>query len=192
MRFVLAICAACVLGTATAASAEWHFTPMIGATFRANTSLVDLDRETQKPHANVGGAVAVLGAGIIGAEGIVVFTPSLFGSGGGLVKSSRSVALMGNVVVAAPKRYTEYSLRPFVSSGIGLLTAHGTDTLDLFAPDVNVLGMNVGGGAIGFLTKSTGIRLDLRYYSNLQHFESFGLPQHLRYMTFSFGVVIRK
>lgn len=194
MRRLLVLCTACLLGTASAASAEWHFTPILGATFRANTSLWDVGQGTQKPHVNIGGSVAVLGQGLIGGEVITTFTPKFFEDQFGLVSGSRAFALMGNVVVAAPRRWTEYSLRPFVSAGMGLLTATATDPYGL-APNVNVLGMDIGGGAIGFLTNTTGIRLDLRYYTNLQRINAItpsGAPAHIRYMTFSVGVVIRK
>ena len=193
MLRVVALCAACLLGTASAASAEWHFTPLLGTTFRANTSLWDIGRGTQKSHVNFGGSVALLGEGLLGVEAIGTFTPTFFESNG-LVTGGRAFALMGNVVVAAPRRWTEYSLRPFVSAGVGLLNAHGKDSFSLLAP-IDVLGFDIGGGAIGFLTKNTGVRLDLRYYTNLQGIDAItpsGAPAHLRYMTFSAGVVIRK
>ena len=193
MLRLFVLCAACLLGTASAASAEWHFTPMLGATFRANTSLFDVGKGTQKPHVNFGGSVAVLGEGLVGGEVVTTFTPKFFESNA-LVTESRAFALMGNVVVAVPRRWTEYSLRPFVSAGLGLLTATATDPLSL-APNINVLGLDIGGGAIGFLTNTTGIRLDLRYYTNLQGINAItpgGGAAHLRYMTFSVGVVIRR
>ena len=38
---VLALCGVVALGIPAAASAEWHFTPMVGASFLGNTTLLD-------------------------------------------------------------------------------------------------------------------------------------------------------
>ena len=66
-----------------------------------------------------------------------------------------------------------------------------------YFPDTgNIPAFNIGGGAIGFLSKRTGLRFDLRYYNNLTQSEescpiAFGRC-HLRHMTLSAGVVIRR
>ena len=55
-------------------------------------------------------------------------------------------------------------------------------------------GVNVGGGAIGFLTEKTGLRFDVRYHSTLNRLEgapAFGAA-HVRYVTASVGIVIRR
>ena len=106
---------------------------------------------------------------------------------------------MGNLVVTAPRKYTEYFLRPFVSGGFGLLRvteedriALGTSVIDLKA---NLAGFDIGGGAIGFLSQSVGVRFDLRYYSTIHSSErpageATGQAR-LRYVTASIGLVIR-
>jgi hypothetical protein len=191
---VLAILATSVLCASRVSAAEWQFTPTLGVTFNANTSLfpVTLASPKQKSHVDFGATVALLSDSIFGVEGVATYTPSLVESSA-LVTESNSFALMGNAVVAAPRRWTEYSLRPFVSGGVGLISAHGQDPLSLFT-NVNALGWDLGGGAIGFLTQHTGVRLDLRYFSNLQKIQpTVTSPNpHLRYMTFTVGVVIRR
>jgi hypothetical protein len=95
----------CVLTLALprAADAEWHFTPMIGETFLGRTTIVDLEAATDKHHKNLGGSVALLGSGILGVEGLIVWTPGFFQTGDqDLIKSSRSLGVMGNLVVTAP------------------------------------------------------------------------------------------
>jgi hypothetical protein len=175
------------------AAAEWHFTPMLGTTFFIKTPLVDPDAATDQIHRNFGGSVALLGAGILGAEGLVVWTPGLFTGDKGLVEGSRSIAAMGNVVITTPRRWTEYSLRPFVSGGFGLINV--SEVGKVFPFNSNIAAFNIGGGAIGFLSKRTGLRFDLRYYSSLARSDegnvSFG-PVHIRYMTASVGLVLRR
>jgi hypothetical protein len=67
----------------------------------------------------------------------------------------------------------------------------------LFPFKANLAGFNIGGGAVGFFSQNTGVRFDLRYFSTLHETERPGdtaenAPVHLRYMTLSVGVVIRR
>jgi hypothetical protein len=76
---------------------------------------------------------------------------------------------MGNIVLTAPRKYTEYFLRPFVSGGFGLLRAAQRPrrtAADVVAARGQLRGLNIGGGAVGFFSQNTGVRFDLRY---LQH-----------------------
>lgn len=176
-------------------AAEWHFTPMLGTTFFIKTSVVDPDAATDQIHRNYGGSVALLGSGIFGAEGLIVWTPGLFTGDKGLVKRSRSVSAMGNVVVTTPRRWTEYSLRPFVSGGFGVIKVSKTETFGVFPFNSNIPAFNIGGGAIGFLSQRTGLRFDLRYYSGLSRSDEGPVAigrVHIRYMTASVGVVLRR
>lgn len=187
---------ACVIAASRPAAAEWHITPMIGATFAGNTSLIDLENATGRVHPQIGGAVSLLGSGVLGVEAIGVLTPGFFQTGSKtLLKNSRTLAFMGNAVLTLPQRWTEYSLRPFVSGGLGLIHVTAIDTIGVLPVDSNVAGFDIGGGAIGFLTANTGVRFDLRYYANLHHpgqeAPSIG-PPHLRYMTASIGIVFRR
>ena len=171
------------------AAAEWHFTPMVGLTFLGKTNLINTDLAAGKVHKNLGGSVALLGSGVVGVEGFVVWTPGFFTGNSGLVKSSRSFAAMGNVVVTTPRRWTEYSLRPFLSGGIGIINASSTE--NVFPDHRTMSAFDIGGGAIGFLSKRTGLRFDLRYHSTLSRYQPLG-GDYLRYMTASVGVVIRR
>jgi Outer membrane protein beta-barrel domain len=181
----------------SAAAAELHFTPMIGWTFQADTNLLDLDQSTSKVHWNFGGSVTLLGAGILGVEGVVVLTPGFFTGDETRVSTSHALAMMGNMVLTTPRNWTEYSLRPFLSGGFGLLGVSWTDVHNVFTDSGNIAAFNIGGGAIGFFSKRTGVRFDLRYYNSLKQGEedcpiAFGSGCHLRYMTASVGVVIRR
>jgi hypothetical protein len=211
MRWVLSGGCLCVLvlGCPRVGAAEWHITPTVGLTFAANTSLIDPDHGTEKVHTHLGGTVSFLGGGVLGVEGLVVITPGFFKGPGSvdpvtnsarkLIKGSRSFVLMGNLMLTAPRRWTEYNLRPFVSGGVGLLQASYEETTEGIIPvSVKLAGFNIGGGAIGFFSPRTGVRFDLRYYSNLygqSPREGLLLTSdkiHLRYMTASVGLVLRR
>src|SRR5262245_20184361 len=103
---------------AVPASAEWHIVPLVGLTFHGNTNAPPVVQVPIGTHANLGGAVTLLGEGILGVEGIGVFTPTFKGDDpvlNSILQSSRTLAIMGNVVLTTPRRWTEYSLRPYVS-----------------------------------------------------------------------------
>jgi len=143
---------------------------------------------------SIGGSVTRIGRGPFGVEGIVLLVPHFFEAGNlGVTATSRTYAVMGNAVLAAPKRWNEYGLRPFVSGGLGMMHATQTTTDPRAFPlDENLLGYNVGGGATGMITDHAGLRFDLRYYSSLSRTDEtvgFG-PLRLRYWTGAVGVVL--
>lgn len=186
----------CLVALPATAAAEWHLTPLAGATFFGKTSLVDIENAAGKVHPHLGAAVTLVGGGVLGVEALAVWMPGFFQTGDlNLVRKSRSVAVMGNAVLTTPRRWTEYSLRPFISGGVGVLHASSVDTANLIPVDANGLAFNIGGGAIGFLSARTGLRFDVRYYGTLQNLDeqavSFG-PVNLRYVTASIGVVLRR
>jgi hypothetical protein len=186
------------------AAAEWHLTPLIGFTFKGDTTLADLgtsdfELASSKVHWNFGGAVTLIGAGPIGIEAVFIYTPGFFQSdeSTGIVQSSRTMALMGNVVLATPRRWNEYGLRPFISGGLGLLHASARDLneIELFAKPANLFAYNIGGGAVGFLSERMGLRFDVRYFSDVRavndpEIVSFG-PVELSYWNAAVGFVIR-
>ena len=197
MLKVFALCGVLLLVSARTAQAEWHFTPMAGLTMFGNTSLFDGEDATGKRHRHFGASVSLLSGGIVGAEAIAIWTPGFFQHGDArLIENSRTMLAMANIVVTAPKRWTEYSLRPFISGGFGWIHASATGEPAVLPIDLNTTGFNIGGGAVGFLSTRTGLRFDFRYHSTLKSQEdedtpAFG-PVHLRYVTVSIGLVFRR
>ena len=188
------------------ASADWQFTPLVGITFAGGTTIIDLENGAEESHWHFGGAATWLGDGPIGFEGFFVRTPHFFQSDKvsfesvnvTTLTSSYSMALMGNVVVAAPLKWNEYGLRPFVSGGLGLIRVgqEPKESAFLLEPfDLNLLGWNAGGGAIGFLTERTGLRFEVRYFRSLSNPASaLTVPAgetRLSYWTGSVGLVFR-
>jgi hypothetical protein len=200
---VLALCGAFLVTAPGIAAAEWHLTPMAGWTVAGRTSLFDPQDATGKTHRQIGGAATLVGKGLFGAETVFVFVPGLFrrdGTGLPAIDHTTTFALMGNTVVTLPRRWTEYSLRPFISGGFGVLHADlRTTRVGPADVRVNVPGFDLGGGAVGFLSPRTGIRFDLRYYSSL-HRSDQGSAQgpvsigraHLSYLAASVGLVFRR
>jgi len=207
MRRTLALCCLCLLAAPRAASAEWHFTPVFGVTFGGSTTFIDLQHGTDKKHLNFGGAVSRFGQGVLGVEGMVIYTRHFFefdgtGEPGApippAIAKSYTLSAMGNVVLTVPKRWTEYFLRPYVSGGFGVLRAVSIEETPVFPLSSTMPGFNIGGGAIGFLSQGTGLRFDFRYHAGLRHDPGkdaenvIGPDLHLRYMTAQIGLVIRR
>lgn len=196
MLRALTACCLIVVALPCAAAAEWHFVPAIGTTFNGKTSLVDLEHATDKAHRNLGGSVALLGGGILGAEGLFVWTPGFFQAGDqDLIRKSRVVEVMGNVVLTTPRRWTEYTLRPFVSGGFGLIDVLSADVSEALPVPVRLASYNIGGGAIGFFSHRAGVRFDLRYHSSISRTDEGPVaigPVYFGYMTATVGVVLRR
>lgn len=172
---------------------------MIGVSFGKGTNLLDLDEGRERSHRNFGVTVSRLGGGILGFEGGLVLTPRFFQNlDPPRVESSRTLTLMGNVVLTTPRLWTEYSLRPFISGGVGMLDMLIQQDVEDSpgSVDASVWGVNVGAGAIGFLSDRTGVRFEARYFSTLGR-KDLGLatvdvsPARLHYFTASIGLVIR-
>jgi hypothetical protein len=191
-------------GAPALADADWLLAPFLGLTFQGETTLLDNESAVGNAHWSFGGAVSLVGSGPIGAEGLILYTPGFFQQEnppliGGVpppdVIESRALAIMGNVVLTTPHKWNEYGLRPFMSGGIGLLRASAKDSFDLLPVNANLLGYNIGGGAIGFLNEKAGVRFELRYFSNLKPSDSpeaiaIGRVQ-LSYWNANVGVVFR-
>ncbi len=210
----LALCCLCLLlAPRRARAGEWHFTPVFGVTFAGHTTLNDLQLGTDKKHLNFGGVVSRFGDGVIGVEGIVIYTRHFFEFDGGRdpdepppvpIAKSYTLSATGNVVLTVPKRWAEYFLRPYVSGGFGLLRAVSIDqppqtgTSSVFPVTATMPGFTIGGGAIGFLSQGTGVRFDVRYHGGLRSDPGSnplnGSSQELRlhYMTAEIGLVIRR
>jgi hypothetical protein len=207
---VLGLSAFLILTVSRIARAEWQFTPFIGYTFKASTTIVDFDLDenqvaTDDTRVNFGGAVRLVGEWPIGVEAYFVHTPGFFDTQtfnitAPRIIESRTYALMGNVVLTTPLSWNRYGLRPSLSGGIGLMHASATDQLQILPYRLNLLGMNIGGGAVGFLSDHVGVRFDLRYFRNIKGIPleeldlgiTVGQPVRLRYWTIDFGVVIKK
>ena len=90
-----------------------------------------------------------------------------FGSPDPLVLTSGVTTVTGNLVVALPKRWTEYTLRPYVVGGAGLMRARSTDWFDALPIRTDLAAVDVGGGVTGFLTKRIGLNWDVRYFRSV-------------------------
>ena len=145
--------------------------PFIGVKFAGRTdSLADLEQGASNARMTLGASVAILSDNILGIEGELGHTPRFFEQSGAsdLIARSNVTTLMGNVILAVPRRLTQDSLRPYAVAGVGLIRASIDDINDLLPVRENLLGLTLGGGAIGRLTNRTSIRIDVRHIRNIK------------------------
>jgi len=148
------------------ADAEWQVKPFGGVTFGGGSPFIDLDQVAGSPKLNLG--VSALWQGeVLGLEGDVATTAGFFG--GDLKRISRShvATVSGNLVVALPKRLSEYTLRPYAVAGLGFAHVSFSDGVKTFDFSSALPIWNVGGGATGFLSDTVGLTWDLRLFRTL-------------------------
>jgi hypothetical protein len=150
------------------AGADWIVTPFAGLKIGGDTNLVDLDQGAGATKLTLGGSVGLLDDGVLGIEADFGYSPRFFETTRGrLVFSSSVITLMGNVIVTTPRELTRESLRPYLIGGLGLMHATIDDVAGVFQVHSNLLGLSVGGGAIGGVTARTSLRFDLRHFKNI-------------------------
>ena len=177
------------------ASADWLITPFIGTAFGAETTFLVFEQGSGKK-LTFGGSVALLSDSLFGLEAEVAHTPGFFQGSDplGLVLSSRVTTLSGSVLIAAPLAVTQESLRPYLVGGLGLMQARSDDLVSLLPLKKDLLGLNIGAGAIGLLSERTGVRFDLRHFRAISgEGGPFARPgiSRLSFWRASAGVVIR-
>ena len=144
--------------------------PYLGFTFASGSSLfADLEKGSGETASLIGGSVAVLGGGILGAEGDIAYVPGFFERGEReiVVPGSYITSLTGTVMLTLPISVTRESLRPYVVAGGGALRAEARDITSTFPIRSTMPAVTFGGGAIGFLSNTVGVRFDLRYLRSL-------------------------
>jgi hypothetical protein len=138
-----------------------------------------------------GGSVGVTAGGVIGADVELGYSPNFFGN----ALSSHVLTTMGNVTLGIPFDRTHAGLRPYATGGMGLIRAQIGGAPYGYSISSNDVGINVGGGIMGFFGQHLGIRVDLRYLHSLE--DNTSVPSkpvdlsRLHYWRTSFGLVIR-
>jgi opacity protein-like surface antigen len=158
------------------ASADWTITPFAGWNFGGaadiNTgSSGSQTSSTFERKVDYGVSLARMGTGPIGFEIDFGYSPTFFETStppSGFFKftpDSNVTTLTGNVIIG-PRGG---SIRPYVVAGGGLIRTKLQDLRLLFSlKSKNDLGLDIGGGVMGFFSDNVGLRGDLRYFRSLE------------------------
>jgi len=149
------------------ACAEWQLHPFLGVTFGGDNTFVDLEHAAGRAHLAVGISGLLLGD-VIGIEVDIGHMPGFFQTGDQLLLLGSSVStLTGNVVLAVPRHLTQYTLRPYLVGGAGLMHVRSDQKLPALSFAENLPAIDVGGGVTGFLTKRVGLNWGVRYFRSV-------------------------
>jgi hypothetical protein len=140
----------------------------VGASFAGHSTFVDLTKDDAPSHAHFTiGAQAVWLGDIFGVGAEVADIPGFFEGGTSyLVTTSRVTTATGDVIVALPRRLAEYSLRLYFVSGGGIMRVREQSS-PVFDIAKVVPAVDVGVGALGFLTNRVGLSWELRRFQRV-------------------------
>jgi hypothetical protein len=190
---------ALVLVVAPRASAEWQIKPFVGVTFGGGTTFVDFEHAVGHPQPAFGVSGQLLGD-VFGIEADFGRAPGFFergqqpASGQQLVSNTSVTTFTGNIVVALPRRFAEYTLRPYVVGGAGVMAVRINDGLGNPYVSRNLQAMDLGGGVTGFLTNRVGVSWDVRYFRSIDRTSESGLSfgsEQLSFWRANMAVAIR-
>ena len=181
-----------VLMSSPARAADKQIRPMLGFTFGGSTTLLDLEKAADEKHV-VAGVSGVWLGDIFGLDVDLAHVPRFFESNNRLVLSSSVTTVTGNIVLALPRRLTEYSLRPYVVGGAGVMHASSTDAFGVLQVGASLAAFDFGAGATGFVTKRIGLCWEVRRFQGVRREDrvvDFG-PKELSFWRASMGLAIR-
>jgi hypothetical protein len=196
LRFRLMVLVTMLLAPRLASAQDLLFIPFLGFTFGGGSSLfADLEGGSGESASAVGGSVALVGAGVLGVEGDIGYVPGFFERGERQIvfPGSFVTSLTGSVMLTLPLGVTRESLRPYVVGGGGVIWAEARDVAAVFPIRSTMPGIVMGGGAIGFLSNSVGVRFDLRYIRSLGAGDDriAGTGARVRFCRGSVGLVLK-
>jgi hypothetical protein len=181
------------------ASAEWQIKPFGGATYGGDSTFLLVGPMTLAPNPNnphfAYGVNGLLLGEIFGVEADFGHTRGFFQSSNApLVTDSGVYTLTGNFVVAMPRHLTQYTLRPYVVGGAGLM--HVAYDLNRIQPGVSeqLQAMDLGAGVTGFVTRRIGVNWDVRYFRSIDRTIQSGVSigsEHLSFWRASMALAIR-
>jgi hypothetical protein len=150
------------------ARADIFVSPFLGLKFKGSTNELCFCEGAEDAKLSIGISTVVVTDRGPGVEFEFGYNPRFFESGtGDLVSRSGVTTLFGNFVLAAPIGFTRESLRPYAVGGLGWIHASANDQIGFGSFSNDFLGLALGGGAIGFVSDTTGVRFDLRYLKSI-------------------------
>lgn len=160
------------------AAAEWQFKPFVGFTFAPSTTLlgdiefaadrpIELEIESGSSNIAFGVGVVLLGE-VFGVEADWANAPGFFQARDqDKLQSSGAQTFTGSLVVAVPRGIAQYSLRPYLVAGAGVMRLRAETAQvggsELFPIRETLAAIDLGGGATGFFNERVGVAWDLRY-----------------------------
>jgi hypothetical protein len=175
--------------------ADWQIKPFFGISFAGSTTFVDLEQGAGRTNLIVGVNGGIVGE-LLGIEADVARAPGFFQGGDErLILGSSATTFTGNIIVAMPKRISQYTLRPYFVGGGGIMRAVTTTRLGTLNVSSTLAAIDLGGGATGFLNDRIGLNWELRHFRSVKGKQPLnGLsfsPEQLAFWRATMAVAIR-
>lgn len=170
VRKLLLIGALALVLPVSASAQSWFVSPFVGANFGGSANFGDFpDADDEVERRLDFGATVGWNPNVVGFEVDFGWSPNFFEDTSGdrnfEFGDSNVTTFMTNLLITAPPGT---GLRPYVSSGLGLIRAQ-IESDGLFNDlSTNDLGVNIGAGINGQFSDNVGIRGDVRYFRSLQ------------------------
>jgi outer membrane protein with beta-barrel domain len=193
VRRTLAIGLLLMALTPAAARADGLLVPFAGVNFGGDSGQT-FGNGIDAKRLDWGVSFAWMGAGVIGVEGDIGYSPDFYGKND--TGGSSVLSLMGNVLIGAPFGGQKgFGVRPFGLVGIGVLRSNLDSFSELVGFDNSEVAWDFGGGVIVFFTSHTGIRGDIRYFRTFNAVDfgpiQVGDTNAVDYTRASIGFVVR-
>ena len=170
-RKLLLIGALALVLPVSASAQSWFVSPYVGANFGGSANFGDFPDADDEVEKRIDfGATVGWNPNVVGFEVDLGWSPNFFEDTAGdrnfEFGDSNVTTFMTNLLISAPPGT---GLRPYLSSGLGLIRANISSGANLFNDiSSNDLGVNIGAGINGQFTDNVGIRGDVRYFRSLQ------------------------
>jgi len=194
LRRTLLLASMFALAAPAAARADGLLIPFIGVNFggAAGRQLADA---IESERVDWGASLAWMGAGVIGFEGDLGYSPDFFGrsdAGGSSVLTA-----MGNVVIGIPLGgQTGFGVRPYALAGLGVVQSKIDASSGSPGLDETKAAWDFGGGVMFFFATHVGLRTDLRYVRTIGRLDfdltdGFERSRRLDFGRASVGLILR-
>jgi hypothetical protein len=194
LRSIAPILLIVLIGLPESSDAQGLFTGFIGRTRNVKVGADDcpIPAECQLDGKYTWG----LSAGKIGTVGFEMdfgMTKNFFGGEEDETVDSNLITLTGNLLISVPIDRGGRGVRPYVVGGMGLIKTRVSGIGGIVDFSRNDLGMDLGFGAIGFLSSGFGIRGDFRYFRRMtKEEEGFGFEfGDISFWRVSIGAAVR-
>jgi len=176
--------------TPAAAHADAMIIPFLGVNF-GGSCCSELGNAIDAKRYDWGASFTFMGAGVLGFEGDIGYSPDFFGKTD--IGGSSVLTATGNLVVGIPiGGQSGVGVRPYALVGLGVVRTKVDNFSNVLSFDNSEVAWDFGGGVMFFFGTNVGVRADVRY------FRTFGtldlLPQvgdKLDFARGSAGLILR-
>jgi hypothetical protein len=151
-----------------AARAEGLIIPFVGVNFGGDSGK-DFGDAVDAKRLNWGASFLFMGAGVIGVEGDLSYSPDFYGKSD--IGGSSTLSFMGNLVMGVPfGGQRGFGIKPYALAGLGLIRS-SVESFD----EENQFGWDFGGGVMMFFGNHAGIRGEVRYFRTFSDIDILGI-----------------